>query len=394
MRGARIAIVVCALLVVAGLVVAIVRLTTGSEKVVSQRPDAPTQSRPPVIGSVEGSPPGDEQSPRQSPRGGLANVDPTATPSPPPAQTPSDATDEITKNPTTGPTEPAAAVSVRTPAGAPQGAAQRASEQLTRAQGLIAQANPGAPVASAPLGANLLTVPGRQIGSWESTRLENGMSLATNNDRALRAGRVVSSEEYSTATSQARVRLPSGQRYTAPVASARDTFQAMRAVGGPACADCQDIALTSVKATTMILDASAGKVTLPAWEFSVRGSRAKLVRPAVTDAGLVRFTPAYRGAVPAELDRDQLPLWRTSISDDKRVISAGIERRDVSARGGCWRLFASETDSAVAIYAAQGPADVAGACATPAGNVFVRLAAPLGDRVIIDTYWERALPLR
>ncbi|GAB95876.1 hypothetical protein BJY21_000960 [Kineosphaera limosa] len=379
---ARVAIVGLAAIVLVALLVEVVRLTADpTDKVTAAQPGSPGHTSPSDVASAP-----TESDP---PRGGEATVPPTSPASP--TDTPSP-----TQAPTQTPGTPDApdAPAVTTPAGAPQPAAQLAAAQLARLHGLVAAANTGAPVATAPLGEHLVTVPGRQIGEWERTTLENGMTLAANNDRAVRSGRLVTHEAFPRATSEARVRLPDGQRYTAPVASAYETFMAMRAIEGPACETCRDIVLTSVKATTMSQDTDAGKVTLPAWEYTVRDSRVKLVRPAVTDAGLVRFTPDFRGAVPPAVEAAQLPLWRTSLSADKRVISAGIERRDVAERGGCWRLFASETDEAVAIYAAQGPADAAGACATPIGNVSVRLAAPLGDRTIVDTYWERALSLR
>lgn len=377
MRIARVAIVCAAIVVLLALITQIARLTgDDSGKLPAVQPNAPNSTASPVASS----------SPSRD--GGLATVAPSAT-SPstasaaPTGGSPGDVETE-------GPTD----AEVRTPAGAPARPASLAGAQLDRLARLRADAAAGAPVAQAPLGENVLTVPGRAIGSWEGGRLSNGMSVGANNDRAIRAGAAVTYERFSRATSSARIRLPSGQRYTAPLISAYQAHLAMRETDGPACPDCQDVVLTGVRVTTMRQATNVGDVTLPAWEFSVRGSKVKLVRPAVGPGGLVRFTPAWRGKTNAGLASSQLPLWRPVRSKDGRVISARVEPRDVAARGGCWRLFASETDDAVAIYAAKGPADASGKCSGRGGTVSVRLTAPLGDRTVVDSYWQRVLALR
>lgn len=382
MRLARIAIVCGAIAVLVGVVVEVVRLTSdNSHGFTAPRPDSPAASLTPVIGAPTGATSGTTGRP-----GGLATLRPTTggstSPSADPSPSPSSASSDTP------------AVAVTTPRGAPAAVADRAATAISRLSGLMAPAESKAPIATAPLGERVVTAPGRELGSWESRKLTNGMTIGANNDRALRAGRVVTSAQLPTATTVARVRLPSGERYSAPVASARQVFDAMREVGGPACPTCQDVIVSAVRPTTMSTDTDGGPVTLPAWEFTVRGSTVRLVRPAVTQAGLVRFTPSYRGVIPAQVDAEQLPLWRTTVSKDGRYLAARLERKDVAERGGCWRLFASQSEESVALYAARGPADDSGACAGANGAVWVRLDAPLGDRPVIDTYWQRVLDLR
>lgn len=376
MRLARAAIVCGAIAVLVGVVVEVVRLTSdNTHGYTAPRPDSPVASLSPVIAAPT-SPPAATTAPTGGP-GGLSTVQPT----------------DGSVSPTAVPSSGDAPV-VPTPRGAPSAVAQRAATAMTQLHRLVAAAAPNAPIATAPLGEGVVTAPGREIGSWESRALTNGMTLAANNDRALRAGRVVSSAQLSTATTVARVRLPSGERYSAPVASSRQVFAAMSEVGGPACPTCQDVTVSAVRPTTMVTATDVGPVTLPAWEFTVRGSTVKLIRPAVTEAGLVRFTPSYRGAIAAQVDAEQLPLWRTTVSKDGRYLAARLERQDVTERGGCWRLFASQSAGSVALYAARGPADDSGACAAANGSAWVRLDAPLRDRPVIDTYWQRVLDLR
>lgn len=370
MRIARVAIVCVAVGVLLVLIIEVVRLTAdSSDTVTAQRPGAPMGMLTPVA------------SPSATGGRGLATVEPS------PAAT-------ATPRATATPTATRRPEEVRTSAGAPTAASSLAARQLTRLSALRADAADSAPVAQAPLGENVLTVPGREVGSWEGRRLPNGMSVGANNDRAIKAGAVVTYEQFPRATSTARIRLPSGQRYTAPVISAYEAHLAMRETGGPACPDCQDVVLTGVRSTTMRQPTDAGDITVPAWEFTVRDSKVKLIRPAVGAAGLIRLTPAWRGTTDAGLEASQLPLWRPALSKNQRVITARIESKDVASRRGCWRLFASETDEAVAVYAAKGPAGASGACADRAGVVSVRLSAPLGGRTVVDTYWQRVLALR
>lgn len=396
-RAARVALVCGAVVVLIGVLVAVVRLTSdNTAKVTAVRPDSPVASLSPVVGG-SGTSAGSVPSPGTSGTSGTSGGSGTSGASGTGGQ--------VTVAPSTSATSPAAGPSpsetpaapqVGTPAGAPAPVAARAAAAIADLARLQAAANPGAPVAAAPLGAGVRTAPGREQGAWGARRLANGLTLGANNERALRAGKVTASVDLPTATTVARVRLPSGERYTAPVASAATVFTQLQAGGGPACPTCEPVVVTGVKPATMVQDTDAGTVTLPAWSYTVRGSKVTLVRPAVTDAGLIRFGPAYRGGTPAAVDAQQLPLWRTALRQG-RILTARLDPKDVKARatgGGCWRLFASQSDAAVAVYAAKGPADATGACADRAGNVSVRLAAPLGDRPVIDTYWQRVLALR
>lgn len=387
MRRARLALVGVAVLILVGLLFEVSRIVSGAgSTVTAPHPGSPSAS--PVIPSDSSSSSPESPSssggpsPTESGPGGLTTVSPS-TPS-------STSSSEPTGTATSG-TGPGAGS--RVPTGVPAPIVGVSRGQLDALAALREKGVEGAPVATAPLGEKVLTAPGAVVGRWEGRRLPNKLTVAANNERALRAGKVVSAVTLPTATITSRVKLPSGQRISVPVQSARATLEEMRAVGGPACPTCQDVVLTSVRSTTMPVQTHLGQVTVPAWRFTVRDSKVTLVQPAVGPTGLLRFSPPYRGSLATVVKNSQLPLWKVALAKDRRTVTATIESKDVAARGGCWRLVAQETPGAVALYATKAPADATGACADRTGRVAVRLAAPLGSRVAVDTYWRRALAL-
>ncbi len=381
LRRARLALVAGALVILVGLIFEVSRIVSGSgTAVTAPHPGSPSASSViPADPATSGS-----SSPTPSGPGGLTTVDPTS------GTSSTSATTDSTPSPTSSQTGSAP----RVPAGVSSAVVGVARGQLDALADLREQGVHGAPVVGAPLGEKVLTAPGVVVGRWESTRLPNAMTLAANNERALRAGKVVVAPGLPTATGTTRLKLPSGERISVPVQSAKTTAEAMRSVGGPACPTCQDIVITSVKSTTMPVQTHLGTVTVPAWRFAVRGSKAALVEPAVGPTGLLRFSPPYRGSLATVVTNSQLPLWRVALAKDRRTVTASIEPKDVAKRGGCWRLVAQETPGAVALYATKAPADASGACADRSGRVAVRLAEPLSSRVPVDTYWRRALTLR
>lgn len=385
MRRARFALVGAAVIILIGLLFEVSRIVSGSgSAVTAPHPGSPSAS--PVIpsdpaASSTASPAqssSDGASPTDSGPGGLTQVTPST-----PRTTGSG---ELTRT-------PPSAAAPRVPAGVPGAIVDVARGQLDALAALQEKGVDGAPVATAPLGEKVLTAPVAVVGRWEGRRLPNKMTVATNNERALRAGKVVTAVTLPTSTATGRLRLPSGQRISMPVQSARTTLEQMRAIGGPACPTCQDIVLTSVRSTTMPVQTHLGQVSVPAWRFTVRDSKVTLVQPAVGPTGLLRFSPPYRGSLATVVTTSQLPLWKVALSKDGRTVTANIESKDVAARGGCWRLIAQETPAAVGLYATKASADATGACADRSGRVAVRLNASLGSRVAVDTYWRRALAL-
>ncbi len=379
-RTVRVALAVIAVLACIGLAVGIGRTFGGDMGPPVESTPAPSSGSPSESTTSSPSPSG------TAGRSGSAPVTSPAGRAVSPAAPTSRATGGLTG------TTPSPA-KVVAPAGVPAGVARNAAGQLAALARLQKAGVPGAPVVAAPAGERRLTGPGVTVGTWEKRTLPNKMTLAANNERALLAGRVVAVAKLGRKDSSRQVTLPSGRRITVPIASSYGSFMAMRAAGGPACPACRDVVVTSATATTMPVRTNLGTMSVPAWRFAIRDSTVVFVQPAIGETGLLRFTPAYRSSVPAAVDKTQLQLWNVGVGKAPRTLTAVIDPKDVARRKGCWRLVAQESPTAVALYAAKGRADGTGPCADRKGRVTVKLAKPLGARVVVDTYWHRALAL-
>lgn len=271
-----------------------------------------------------------------------------------------------------------------------------AKDQLRRFDAVAATADPGALVFMGKFGDNVDNTPVSVSGKWRTDKLPNGMTVGNNHGRALRAGKITSPDPLPTATTVASVKVGKSVRRL-PVQSAQSTLAQLAAVNGPACEECEPIVVTGVTSTTTNVSTTEGRVQMPAWSYAVRGETARLVVPALAPTALLNTTPVWSGKPSAQVDAVMLPLWRTSLGKDGRTYVAHIdtellaERLPAAESGLCWRLFADESDSAVAVYATHGKPVGTAPCVNEKGRVSVVFAKPLGSRTLLDVYWERAV---
>ncbi len=266
-----------------------------------------------------------------------------------------------------------------------------AASMVTAFETQLASAVDGALIFAGTSGENTDNTPVVVQGEWSSARLSNGLTERENNTQSLRAGNLTPPVRLPTATTTARIVVSNTDVRRLPVQSAKDAFAGLAQADGPACAECEPIVITGVTSTTMRVNTTVGRLTVPAWSYAVEDSEARIVVPALTPSALINPGPGYRGETAAEFVRSQLPLWRFSMGGDGRVLTAYLDTGEIRARGGCWRLYAVERDSAVAVFATSGRGIPAAPCASSSGRVTLQLAKPLGDRTLLDTYWSRAL---
>lgn len=269
--------------------------------------------------------------------------------------------------------------------------AKLATEMVASFDAEVAAGAKGALVVAGKFGDNVVSAPVTVEGEWGAGRLRNGLTVAQNHEQALRAGKLTSKSALPTATTTAKVAVTKTDVRSLPVQSARDAFTALTNSGAPDCAECQDIIVAGVKAGTTRVATTRGPVLVPAWSYEVQGTKARIVVPALAPTALLDPAPAYRGKAPSRVVEGQLPLWRTALSADGREFTAFVDTAEVRKRGGCWQLFAAESKTSVAVYAARGAGEATAPCASSTGKVTVRLAAPLGARTLLDTYWTRAI---
>lgn len=296
---------------------------------------------------------------------------------------------------TAEPTSPSPApgsTSATTPATAAAWSPHESARQMLAAYDKqAAGAAKGALVVVGKFGENVDNSPVVVTGEWGTGKLRNGLTVAQNHEQALRAGKLTSRKALPTSTTVAKVAVTRSDVRTLPVASARDGFGVLTGARGPDCAECQDIIVTGVSSTTMKVATTLGPLVVPAWSYEVLGTKARIVVPGLAPTALLDPSGGYRAKIAPQVEAAQLPLWRTSLSKDGRVFTGFIDTDEMRRRGGCWRLFAEESAGGVAVYAASGTGVSTAPCASGNGRVTVRLAAPLGTRTLLDTYWSRAI---
>lgn len=282
------------------------------------------------------------------------------------------------------------------PTDTPWSPVTEAARQLQAFETAAGKAVPGALVIAAKFGDDMDNSPVTVSGTWRDTKLANGATVAQNNARALRDGMVTAPDPLPTSTTTGTVRV-AGESRRLPVHSAADALARLAAVEGPPCSECEPLVITGVTSTTMNVSTTKGRVAIPAYSYAVRGERARVVVPALAPTALLNPTPVWSGTRPVEMRQNMLPLWRTSLGRDGRAFVGHVDTKILKDRqppadsGLCWRLFADESEHAVALYAAQGKPVGTAPCVNENGRMSVVFAKPVGERTLLDIYWERAI---
>ncbi|WP_405016902.1 hypothetical protein OHV05_07205 [Kitasatospora sp. NBC_00070] len=167
-----------------------------------------------------------------------------------------------------------------------------------------------------------------------------------------------------------------GGRLALPLLPPEQVFRQL--VDGRSCHDqgCRRLQVTEVRAGTRPVATSRGRATVPVWEFTVAGYTEPFAYPAVAP----QQPSPPGGPVPDELRARSVGLG--SVSPDGLTVTGS------PPQGGCDRVTgaeAYETDRVVVLIGHLLP-PTAEACAAVLrfSPVTVRLARPLGDRVVLD----------
>ena len=257
------------------------------------------------------------------------------------------------------------------PASSDPGRAQRAALLLDR----YADAKQDSDSPALDLGDQLV----REDGTWES-------AVGGNNKQAVLSGHLVAVAALPPAPGKGKVLTGSGGGVSTTVISADDALAAMTARRSD-CGGCTDLRVTGATLTTMDLATSAGTVTVPAWRFSLEGTAVTLLRVAVPASGLVQVTPPSTQPDPGD------GSWTDSFSllPDGRTLRLHFVGSP-DEPGPCGADYRGEqyaSSTAVVVAVVEVPREDTGqdvAC-TAIGmvrSVDVTLAAPLGDRTVLN----------
>ncbi|SNY45741.1 hypothetical protein [Paractinoplanes atraurantiacus] len=109
---------------------------------------------------------------------------------------------------------------------------------------------------------------------------------------AIGAGRIEAAAELPVAPrATGTVIWAGGERLEVPLIGAGDALGQVMAEKGGECLGCTPVPVTGAKLTTTRIPTTRGEATVPAWEFTLKGSAFRITRVAVAPSGAQTYTP-------------------------------------------------------------------------------------------------------
>jgi hypothetical protein len=226
-----------------------------------------------------------------------------------------------------------------------------------------------------------------QVGDWEE-------AVGDNNKRALMAGMVASKVPLAgVAPPDGDVTWQDGTTTKVPLLSAQQAVVAIEHTTAAPCSDCAMLLVTDARLTSGPIQTSRGPATAPIWELTVQGTAVKVTRVAIANPVIV--------ATPGEGD-PQLGLAIDSASGsvggtELTVAFVGAPDPGDQPCGEDYTAEAVESDLAVVVIVTRHPhvAPFGEACSAVGARrtATAALAAPLGDRVVLDLQQGTPVPV-
>ena len=215
-----------------------------------------------------------------------------------------------------------------------------------------------------------------QIGDWEE-------AVSDNNKRALMAGLIASDRLLSEeAPPDGDVVWQDGTTTKVPLMSAQQAIIAMESTTEAPCLDCAMLLVTDAQLTSGPIQTTRGPATAPIWEFTVEGTAVKVRRVAIANPVVVAPDEGGWGlglaieSASGSVDGSDLTVAFTGSPDPGNM-----------ACGEDYTAEAVESDLAVVVIVTHHPRVGLGEACTAVGarrTATATLAAPLGDRVVLD----------
>jgi hypothetical protein len=224
-----------------------------------------------------------------------------------------------------------------------------------------------------------------QVGDWEP-------AVGDNNKRALMAGLVAGAAPLpARAPPDARVQWQDGTTATVPLLSAQQAIAAIQAGTSGPCGDCTSLRVTAARLSSGPIETTRGPATAPIWEFNLQGTAVKVTRVAIADAVTVVPPPWDPNNPPAGLAIDSAS--GTAGGRELTVDFLGAPLPGDQPCGEDYTAEAVESDLAIVVIVTRHPHVAIGACAGVGAKrtASVQLAAPLGERAVLDV--QQGLPI-
>jgi hypothetical protein len=215
-----------------------------------------------------------------------------------------------------------------------------------------------------------------QIGDWEE-------SVGDNNKRALMAGNVASVSSFSDqAPPDGKVTWQDGTTTKVSVMSAQQAVAAIGSTTEAPCSDCAVILLTDAELTSGPIQTTRGPATAPIWKFRAQGSAVKVTRVAIDATQVV---PSLGEGDP-ELGPPVETASGTVGRNELTVAFVGAPNPGDQACGEDYTAEAVESDLAVVVIVTRHPHAPPQVCTAVGARrtATATLAAPIGDRVVLD----------
>jgi hypothetical protein len=222
-----------------------------------------------------------------------------------------------------------------------------------------------------------------QVGDWEE-------AVGDNNKRALMAGMVASDRPLSEEVPpDGEVVWQDWTTTKVPLMSAQQAIVALESTTEAPCSDCTMLLATDARLTSGPIQTSRGPATAPIWEFTLQGTAVKVTRVAIANPVVV--APSGEGDPQLGLAIDSAS---GSVSGTELTVAfVGAPDPGDKPCGEEYTAEAVESDLAVVVIVMRHPHVTIGACSAVGARrtATATLAAPLGDRVVLDL--QRGIPV-
>lgn len=227
-----------------------------------------------------------------------------------------------------------------------------------------------------------------QIGDWE-------VAVGGNNKQALYAGLVEGDDLVpGDVPPDGDVEWPDGTTTTIPLLSARDAVAAIRSGATATCDDCTAMQITAAVLSSGPVETTHGPAIVPIWEFSIEGTAVKVSRVAIADPVIVVPPPWDPNHPPVGLRIDSASATVDGLELTVQFVGAPLPGDKPC--GEDYTAEAVESDLAVAVIVTTHAHVTLGGCSAVGAirTAVAPLAAPLGDRAVLETQEGLPVPVR
>ncbi|MEV0809107.1 hypothetical protein [Micromonospora sp. NPDC050200] len=227
-----------------------------------------------------------------------------------------------------------------------------------------------------------------QLGDWEPTDGDN--------KQALMSGLVVAANALPAPRQPTgQVVWESGATQAVPLLSADEALKQLAAAGAGGCSECVPLEVTAARLTTARIQTTRGPATAPAWEYTLRGTAARVTRVAVASSATVKVTPPSWDPydVSAGLPIDSATT--TTPSRQLTVTFTGAPNSGSQPCGADYSAEAIESVNAVVVIVIEHPHAAGETCPDMGARrtTTVDLAQPLGERAVLEVQQGLPVPL-